>query len=294
MNLPDDPSLPFFTYGLFRPGQIGYGSIRAFVEVAEEGWVVQGYLLERDGLPLLAEGRREVPGWLIRFKPESAVAAYTAINSIEPDRLYRWDAAGVQREGVRVQANLLMGRSPRKGSNHPEYQIWEGEKEPLFTAALDVIQKSLERYSQFDWDLEPFFQLQMAYMLLWTSIERFVSFKYHLGARVTEKVFKLAEDPVFAKALQERVKDRREVFRSDDPSKKEVLNPDEPRKALGYYYQIRSNITHRGKTAIRDHQMLLASLQELLAIFREVLNSELSMGESESSEGGGTSASSVG
>jgi hypothetical protein len=95
MNLPDDPTLPFFTYGLFRPGQIGYGSIRALVETSEAWWVVQGELLERDGLPLLAEGTNEVQGWLIRFKSESAITAYMTINAIEPDRRYRWDAAEV-------------------------------------------------------------------------------------------------------------------------------------------------------------------------------------------------------
>jgi hypothetical protein len=125
--------------------------------------------------------------------------------------------------------------------------------------------------------MEPFFQLQMAYMLLWTSIERFVSFKYHLGDRVTERVFKLADDPVFAKALRDRVRVNREVFRSDDPCEKVVLNPDKPKKALEYYYQIRSNITHRGKTAVRDHEMLLKSLTELLGIFKEVLKNEFSV-----------------
>jgi hypothetical protein len=276
MNLPDDPILPFFTYGLFRPGQIGYGSIRCFLSGSEEGWFARGELLERDGLPVLADGSHDVSGCLIRFKPEHSIAVYTAINSIEPDRLYRWAVAEVQRDGVCERANVLVGRSPRKGSNHAEYEIWDGQKEPLFTAALAVIEKSLERYGEFDWNLEPFFQLQMAYMLLWTAIERFVSFKYHLGDRVTEKVFKLADDPVFASALRERVRTGRQVYRTDDPSKKAVLDATNPKKALEYYYQIRSNITHRGKTAIRDHEMLLASLSELLGIFKEVLSSEFS------------------
>ena len=72
MNLPHDPTLPFFSYGLFRPGQIGYGDIRTYVETSEEGWATHGELLERDGLPLLAEGTDEVLGWLIRFKPEGS------------------------------------------------------------------------------------------------------------------------------------------------------------------------------------------------------------------------------
>ena len=278
MNLPNDTSLPFFTYGLFRPRQIGHRSIRCHLSGAEEGWSARGDLLERDGLPVLTEGSHDVPGWLLRFKPEDAIAAYTAINSIEPDRLYRWAVADVRRMGLCVPANVLVGRSPRKGSNLPEYKIWEGDKEPLFTVALEVIEKSLDRYSEFAWNLEPFFQLQMAYMLLWTSIERFVSFKYHLGDRVTEKVLKLADDPVFASALRERVQTVRQVYRADDPSKKAVLDPNNPKKALEYYYQIRSNITHRGKTAVRDHEMLRASLSELLGIFKEVLKREFSVG----------------
>jgi hypothetical protein len=149
MTVPDDSTLPLFTYGLFRPGQIGYGRISAFVERTEDGWTAEGVLRERDGLPLLAEGNNDVTGSLVQFKPQSVVAAYTTINSIEPDRLYRWDTADVQRQGHKVRANLHMGRNPDAGSNQAEYQIWEGKKEPLFTAALDVIEKSLERYRDF-------------------------------------------------------------------------------------------------------------------------------------------------
>ena len=42
-------------------------------------------------------------------------------------------------------------------------------------------------------------------------------------------------------------------------------------KSVAYYYQVRSNITHRGKGAVRDYDMLRDSLTELLPIFREVL-----------------------
>jgi hypothetical protein len=141
---------------------------------------------------------------------------------------------------------------------------------------LVVVRKTIDQYKSFAWNLEPFFQLQMAYLLLWCSIERFVSFKYHLGGKVTEKVFKLADDPVFAEALRVRVSERRQVYRSDDPEKKETLDRENPRKALSYYYQVRSNITHRGKTAVRDHEMLLSSLTELLDIFQKVLEAEFS------------------
>jgi hypothetical protein len=98
--------------------------------------------------------------------PKESCSNGTVYRAIEPDRLYVWKTAEVRRQKHTEQANPLFGRKPRKGSIHPEYRIWQGEKEPLFTSALDVIRKSLERYRQFEWDMEPFFQLQMAYMLL--------------------------------------------------------------------------------------------------------------------------------
>jgi len=103
------------------------------------------------------------------------------------------------------------------------------------------------------------------------STERYVSLRYHLGDKVTEKVGQLAHEPAFAQSLRQRVKTDRKVYRANRPGEKEVLDPESPEKAVRYYYQVRSNITHRGKGAFRDYDMLEKSLAELLAIFREVL-----------------------
>jgi len=237
---------------------------------------MRGTLLERDGLPLLDHGSDQILGSLIHFDPARSAEGYTAINAIEPDKLYLWQVAKVLREGQETDANVLFGRKPHRGSIHPEYQTWDGSKEPLFTSAMSVIQETLEQNQQFGWNLEPFFRLQMAYLLLWCAIERFVSFKYDLGDKVIEKIRRLAVDPAFVEALRELGGENREVVRSDDPRNKVVLTRDNPTKALDYYYQIRSNITHRGKTAVRDYGMLLASLTELHGIFQRVLQAEFS------------------
>ena len=50
------------------------------------------------------------------------------------------------------------------------------------------------------------------------------------------------------------------------------LDPSNPKESLKYYYQVRSNITHRGKAATRDFATLRDSLTELHAIFRCVLD----------------------
>ena len=52
METPSDSNLPFFAYGLFRPGQLGYLRLKPHVGRVESGWSLHGNLLDRDGLPI--------------------------------------------------------------------------------------------------------------------------------------------------------------------------------------------------------------------------------------------------
>ena len=56
--LPSDTSLPFFSYGLFKPGQLGFLGLGNFVESVELDVNLSGILKERDGLPLLFRSRQ--------------------------------------------------------------------------------------------------------------------------------------------------------------------------------------------------------------------------------------------
>jgi hypothetical protein len=271
VDSPAQIGLPFFAYGIFQPGQLGYYRLRELVQESRRDCSMKGSLRIRDGLPLIdPDGADDVAGVILVFKPEEVSEAYKRIGDIEPDKHYRWD----QRAAQGIPVNVLVGRSPKKGSVEAEKE-WDGRNDPLFTSALEVIEETLED-SRFDWDLKPLFRLQMAYLLLWSSIERYVSLRYHLGDRVTEKVNALADEMVFVSALREKVQRERTLFRADRPGQKVVLDPNRPRKSLEYYYQIRSNITHRGKAVVRDHQILEASLSELLYIFRCVLKAAFS------------------
>ena len=267
MDLPHSVDLPFFAYGLFRPGQLAFFQLRELVSKVADPAEVAGSLLLRDGLPIIdPQGRGRVRGAFLRFVSERSAEAYARISAMEPEKHYCWQE--VQVDGT--SANLLAGRRPSKGSGSCEDAEWNGWTDPLFTAALEVVEQTLNS-QDYDWDLKPLFRLQMAYLLLWSSIERYVSLRYHLADRVTEKIGRLAREPAFAEGLLRHVNNKRIVYRVDRPSDKEVLDRERPEKAIQYYYQLRSNITHRGKAAVRDYEMLKHSLTELLAIFREVL-----------------------
>lgn len=267
MERPPNIDRPFFAYGLFRPGQLAFFQLRELVSNITEPSRVAGSLLLRDGLPIIdPAGHGFIQGALLTFLPTRVAEAYDRIAAMEPDKHYRWHEAQV--DGT--STNVLVGRSPKKGSAPCEDAEWNGWDDPLFTAALDVVDETLTS-QDFAWDLKPLFRLQMAYLLLWSSIERYVSLRYHLGDKVSEKVAQLAREPAFAAGLQQHVEGRREVYRADRPGEKEVLDPRAPDKAVRYYYQVRSNITHRGKGVVRDFELLKLSLAELLPIVREVL-----------------------
>ncbi|MDE2058336.1 MAG: hypothetical protein KGL31_11835 [candidate division NC10 bacterium] len=267
MKRPPSIDRPFFAYGLFRPGQLAFFQLSDLVSAVAEPASVAGSLFLRDGLPIIdLEGLGSVKGALLSFPPEGIAEAYDRISAMEPDQHYRWDVAQVDDK----LANVLVGRSPRKGSVACEEDEWNGWNDPLFTAALDVVEETLKS-QDFDWNLKPLFRLQMAYLLLWSSIERYVSLRYHLSDKVSEKVGQLAREPAFVESLRQHVTARREVYRADRPTEKEVLDPEVSERAVRYYYQVRSNITHRGKGVVRDYARVKVSLEELLQIFRDVL-----------------------
>jgi hypothetical protein len=268
VEYPANIDRPFFAYGLFRPGQLAFFQLREFVSTVIDPARVSGTLLLRDGLPIIDPSPKGiVKGALVKFRDECAEQAYKRISDMEPDKHYRWDESRVNG----TLANVLVGRSPKKGSVPCEADEWSGWDDPLFKEALDVVEETLSS-QEFDWNLRALFRLQMAYLLLWSSIERYVSLRYHLGNQVRKKIRQLAHEPSFAESLGQNVKESRRIYRADRPGESEFLDPESPEKAIHYYYQVRSNITHRGKGVVRDFELLKMSLAELLPIFRDVLN----------------------
>jgi hypothetical protein len=276
MDLPQNTLLPFFAYGIFRPNELGFLRIKPFVSEVEPYLSVPGKLLIRDGLPLLVSSDNEsISGSLIHFRPENAGNAYYRIIEIEPDYQYHWDLLPIAgSSGQQRGANVLKALNPGKGTIALE-GIWEGKSDPFFKEALETIKEIAgdlnETVSAFDFNR--FFRLQAAYLLLWSVLERYTSLRYHLGKDVMGKINYLATDPVFAQQLIALSPGTRQLFRVDTPESSATLCKDNPKKAINYYYQVRSNITHRGKAAWRDFETVQKSLIELLQITETVLTS---------------------
>jgi hypothetical protein len=102
------------------------------VDTVIEG-AVEGTLEERDGVHLLVlDIGAKVPGDLIEFDND-AREAYAAISALEPFHTYRWDECAVDTSAAVVRANVLVARSPGRGS-HPVYEQYRSRDDPLFAA----------------------------------------------------------------------------------------------------------------------------------------------------------------
>lgn len=129
-----DTTLPFFAYGMFIHGELGWLRIRDYVARADCSATVRGELLERDGLVILdASGAGRAPGMILHFLPNVADAAYLGIDELEPRHQYSWrvvEAVAPAPEATML-VNALIGKSPRKGSKNLEGP-WSGRTDPLF------------------------------------------------------------------------------------------------------------------------------------------------------------------
>ena len=273
MKLPDNIELPFFAYGLFKKGQLGYLRIRRYIAKHLEA-SVNGELYIRDGLPILKESdSSQVRGDTFYFRDGSN--AYQRIIELEPEHQYRWSVVELDPADSRIKLNILLGKSPDKGSVKIKFENsrdWDGREDSLFKDALEVVKEAIDAdfHLNFPQSVKGFFRYQMAYMLLWSSIERYASLRYHLGKDVWQKIRKIAEEPEFGASLSEIAQTHRSIQRADEPGKKVHLDPSNPRKSLEYYYQVRSNMVHRGKSAIEDFKTVKTSLSELYEIFMRV------------------------
>lgn len=283
---PPDTSSPLFVYGLLKPGELAHASVIGGDLVRSQEAVLVGATLRyRDGLPLLndvGEGGR-VRGDLLWL--DSGGVAYRRVGEFEPKRHYRWVTRRVSiGDDSEVEANVLAGRSPRKGSSGEDFESWTSAEDPVLTAGIGVVtdlgfELALEEFppmpgtSSDMWSR--FFRLSATYLLLWSVVERFTALAFGPALEPMERVWLLDDGPSFRDAvLSLGVRPGQRVVDSRNPETVYRIRDDVSNAAL-FWYAVRSNLSHRGKSAFRDGQLLRRSLIDLHDVVTVMLRNEL-------------------
>ncbi|WP_304103691.1 hypothetical protein [Methanobrevibacter ruminantium] len=270
LRKPYDISLPFFAYGVLKPGEIAYSRIKDLIYEKNEACVNYS-MKHRDGVPILLSKEmdfEETCGYIFHFSDGDE--AYKTIIDTISGNLYKWGTIDIGKE----KANVLFGRNPSKGSNYIEDEFdrkcYSGKNDPLFKEGIQLVKENLE--SGIFRKEKGFFNLQMNYMLLWSAIDRYSKLRYY-RKKEHESREELSKEKVFRKALNIYAggKHYRPIYNTDNLFKN-VFDLSNPKYCLNYYYTLRCNIVHRGKSSFNDIGLLMEATEDLLNIFEYMLD----------------------
>ena len=272
LDLPDDTTLPFFAYGIFKPGQLAYSKIKNHVDEHIDDIEINYEMMIRDGVPILIDRKsdyHQTKGSLITFKEGRKEKAYGYISETILRKLYEWKTIEIDGNPI----NILFGVDPRNGSNYiedPHERVsFNGKNDPFFHEAVDMIERNLNSI-EFSWDIENFFELQMNYMLLWSAIDRFSSLKYNEQTK-GKNYKRFSKEKAFKHGIK-KYRDKRHLpVYSTDTLQLHEFNADNPYETIFYYYTFRCNVVHRGKAMTGDYHMLETAAKELMEIFKNIL-----------------------
>lgn len=277
MDPPEDRSLPLFVYGALKPGMPAFEHLRSLVALPYENTAVTGELLVRDGLPLLKLiDHGKVEGFLLRWISGSEIDGYEAVCDFEPREHYQWDELNVSPV---TRVNTLVIRSPEKGNPQPIHSTsWTLADDPAFGPGLDSVRRMIEEVDHmpsgtvddFNWDR--FFRSQMAYLLLWSILERLSALCFGPGKDPMKRIHRLYELKGMPNAVRINIDRFDKVSDSRNPRHTYKLDANNAKSSFSYYYQVRSNLIHRGKAVFNEFEKVHSSLKELLGITQQYLN----------------------
>lgn len=268
MDSPPNKSLPLFVYGAFMPNMPAFEQLRPSVESPLQRDQVKGGLYVRDGLPLLnVNDSGSVHGFVLRWLPKAD--GYKVVCEFEPRSHYKWSEVTLESGTL---ANTLVIRFPTKGNpQYIETCSWSLSDDPAFGEGLDTVRLVLEEMNHISDTWQKFFRSQMAYLLLWSILERLSALCFGPGQDPMKRIKRLHELPEMRNLVRQNVQRIDCVSDSRNPDKAYKLDSTSAKECFEYYYQIRSNLSHRGKAMFNEFDKVHESLKELLAITEQYL-----------------------
>lgn len=276
--IEENIKLPYFAYDAFKPRELAFPVISYFVDriVPVELDNPCYELKHRNGMPMVVEEKSTSPikGYLLYFNDKvykhqgEEKDAYDFVRLPKSRSLFKWVVEDIGGE----RFNMAIGKKKEFGVPYRIYKgNYSGRNDPTFFDILDYIDEHIEIIKERE-NIRGFdssCKLQMYYMLLWSSIDKYLSLCYG-GWNQRKPVKEWSRWEEFELGFKDV--DRYHEVHSTREKDKCKLIPGKPKTSIHYYYQLRCNIVHSGKKENVDVHFLLDSIEELSKVFRKTLN----------------------
>jgi len=286
------PLTPLFVYGSLKPGEIGYEQIAEMVSDFKDAEISGYSLYIRDGLPIIKDSDNlssTVKGVLLTPNKQNIESFWKTINDYEGTSNYRrFDGAEVMIGSERVSASVFVGRKMEKSNPEPLKIPWTSKLDPIFAHSFplthqkicstqlgfsDAEHNSLNYWKQIN-------ELLGQYLLLVSILEHLTVLKYG-GAKGQDPMIRIQklQDSVSNSGIIQTLIDDGYIPAfgvRDSRDVEQGLSSTNPDKTLLAWYQVRSNLQHRGKSSTRDADFVQKACIGLTNFLMSYLKNEIS------------------
>jgi len=286
---------PYFVYGTLKPTEIAHFQIEKFIKRCLPATLDNYALFVRDGAPVIFECNNwKVDGYLV-WPYETKYSEFELqVNSYEGERLYSLQEIIVTCQSNKIECLTHIGKNQGKSHAEPLRELWSSKDDPIFSEAFPhlfaeikklISSESYDGPEISNWNY--YNDITSKYLLLVTIIERLAflycgeSFttpeekngKVYYNDRIMKRITTLGRSEQFlhtyANLSGRGVLHHINVYDSRDANKS--LSTKKPKEAMDAWYQVRSNLQHRGKSAYKDVKIVQDSLVSLANIMSDLL-----------------------
>ena len=268
--MPEQPST-LFVYGSLKPGELGFEQIEAMVSNYRAAKLHDFALYVRDGLPII---RKQAPGEtvdgvLLTINAGMEEDFWQVVTEYEGATNYKFEnSIPIISEGREHLSGAFIGRKMGNGNPERLYVPWTSKLDPIFSQSFPILHRDIAvnslKFTDAEHDPNGYWsqlnKLLSQYLLLVSILEHLTVVKFG-GSKKQEpmvRIRKLQQSEGCLIALRALSDDRNNpsIKVSDSRAVEDSLSSSNPDQALFAWYQVRSNLQHRGKASLFDASLV--------------------------------------
>jgi gamma-glutamylcyclotransferase (GGCT)/AIG2-like uncharacterized protein YtfP len=293
--MPENPS-KLFVYGSLKPGELGFEQIEKLVSNHRAAELHDFALYVRDGLPVIKKPATGeiVSGVLLSINSGMEEVFWRVVTEYEGTTNYKLEnSLPVISEGKEFLAGAFIGRKMGKGNPERLYTPWTSKLDPIFSHSFPLLHRDIAgntlKFTDAEHDPVAYWSqmngLLSQYLLLVSILEHLTVVKFG-GSKKQEpmvRIRKLQQSQGFANAFNALIDEKNNplIKVSDSRAVEDSLSSSNPEQVLLAWYQVRSNLQHRGKASLFDAKLVQKSCVGLSNFLFEYLTMNIKEIESE-------------